>query len=82
MAHTWEEEKKRSKKDFLDSVHKEISPSGKKRTLKYKMPGKDVYHLSQEDMNAITKKKIQEQRGRGKKNWKRFKKKLLDLFGL
>jgi len=82
MPHTWEEEKKRSKKGFLDSVHKKMSPSGEKRSIKYKMSGKDVYQLSQKDMNAITKKKIQEQRNRGEKNWSRFKKKFMDLFDL
>ena len=71
---------KDKKKEFLDSVHKEYSPSGKKRSVKYRIGGKNIYNLSQEDLNAITKKKLKEQRGRSKKNWKRFKKKFMGLF--
>ena len=71
---------KDKKKEFLDSVHKEYGSSGKKRNVKYRVGGKNIYNLSQDDLNAITKKKLEEQRGRSKKNWKRFKKKFMGLF--
>ena len=72
-------DKKKNKK-FLDSVYKEMSPSGKKRAVKYRIGGKNIYNLSQEDMGAITKRKVQAQRDRGKKNWERFKKKFMGMF--
>ncbi len=71
---------KDKKKDFLDSVYKEYSPSGKKRTIKYRAGGKNVYNLSQDDLNAITKIKLEKQRARKKKNWERFKKNFMELF--
>jgi hypothetical protein len=71
---------KDKKKDFLDSVYKEYSPSGKKRTIKYRAGGKNVYNLSQDDLNAITRKKLDKMRARKKKNWKRFKTKLKEFF--
>jgi hypothetical protein len=70
---------KDKKKDFLDSVYKEYSPSGKKRTIKYRAGGKNVYNLSQDDLNAITKIKLEKQRARKKKNWERFKKKIREF---
>ena len=71
---------KDKKKDFLDSVYKEYSPSGKKRTIKYRAGGRNVYNLSQDDLNAITKRKLDKMRARKKKNWKRFKTKLKEFF--
>ena len=53
---------KDKKKDFLDSVHKEYSPSGKRRSVKYRVGGKNVYNLSQDDLNAITKIKLEKQK--------------------
>jgi len=77
MTHTW----KKNKKGFLDSVYEQMSPSGKKRALKYKMPGgKHIYKLSQDDMNSITKRKVQKLRDKKGKNWERFKKKFMGLF--
>ena len=70
---------KDKKKDFLDSVHKEYSPSGKRRSVKYRVGGKNIYNLSQDDLNAITKIKLEKQRARKKKNWERFKKKIREF---
>ena len=71
---------KDKKKDFLDSVYKEYSPSGKKRTIKYRAGGRNVYNLSQDDLNAITKRKLDKMRARKKKNWERLKKNFMELF--
>ena len=71
---------KDEKKEFLDSLYKEHSPSGKKRSVKYRVGGKNVYNLSQDDLNAITKRKLDKMRARKKKNWKRFKTKLKEFF--
>ena len=71
---------KDEKKEFLDSVYKEYSPSGKKRSVKYRVGGKNIYNLSQDDLSAITKRKLEKQRNRSKKNWERFKKKVMGFF--
>ena len=71
---------KDEKKEFLDSVYKEHSPAGKKRSVKYRVGGKNVYNLSQYDLNAITKRKLDKMRARKKKNWERLKKNFMELF--
>ena len=71
---------KDEKKEFLDSVYKEYSPSGKKRSVKYRVGCKNIYNLSQDDLSAITKRKLEKQRNRSKKNWERFKKKVMGFF--
>ena len=57
---------KDEKKEFLDSVYKAHSPSGKKRSVKYRVGGKNIYNLSQDDLSAITKRKLEKQRNRSK----------------
>ena len=71
---------KDEKKEFLDSVYKEHSPSGKKRSVKYRVGGKNLFNLSQDDLNAITKRKLDKMRARKKKNWERLKKNFMELF--